>query len=132
MEGSMSKTLVILNPAARSTRAGGESGFIESLRDEAEVAFTSASGEARKLAARAVEEGYAKVVAAGGDGTINEVVNGLAGSGAMLGVLPMGTMNVFATEMGIPSDLKAAWEVIARGHSREIDLACANEQYFVQ
>jgi len=128
----MSKTLVILNPAARSTRAGGEASFIESLPGGAEVALTSGSGEARTLAAGAVERGYSTVVAAGGDGTINEVVNGLAGSGATLGVLPIGTMNVFAAELGIPSALAAAWEVIVRGHVREIDLACANEQYFVQ
>jgi YegS/Rv2252/BmrU family lipid kinase len=72
------------------------------------------------------------VVAAGGDGTINEVVNGIAGTASALGILPVGTMNVFASELGLPSDLEEAWEVIETGATREIDLAQANEQYFVQ
>jgi len=71
-------------------------------------------------------------VAAGGDGTINEVVNGLAGSQSALGVLPVGTMNVFATELGLPGDLEEAWEIIEAGSTREIDLAQANDHYFVQ
>ena len=72
------------------------------------------------------------MVAAGGDGTINEVVNGLAGSETALGVLPVGTMNVFAAELGVPNRLRDAWRVIKARHLRTIDLARANRQYFVQ
>lgn len=93
---------------------------------------TAAAGDAGALAREAVRKGYRVVVAAGGDGTINEVVNGLAGSDVALGILPVGTMNVFATELGIPSNLQKAWNVIGAGHIRRIDLARANEQYFVQ
>ena len=71
-------------------------------------------------------------MAAGGDGTINEVVNGIAGTDTALGILPVGTMNVFATELGLPTDLEEAWEIIACGYTRAIDLAMANDQYFVQ
>lgn len=84
------------------------------------------------IAAGAVSEGFEVVVAAGGDGTINEVVNGLAGADVTLGILPVGTMNVFATELGIPSNLAKAWEVIEAGHVREVDLPKANTAYFVQ
>ena len=79
-----------------------------------------------------MEKGFTTVVAAGGDGTINEVVNGLSGSQVKLGILPVGTMNVFASELGLPMRLKEAWKVIQAGHTRDIDLACANRQYFIQ
>jgi YegS/Rv2252/BmrU family lipid kinase len=78
------------------------------------------------------------VVAAGGDGTVNEVVNGLAQGGlergSVLGVLPTGTMNVFAVELGLPPSLflKKCWEVIEHGKVAEIDLWTANGHYFVQ
>ena len=127
----MEKTLVILNPAARSERAGGT---WETIRDlpEATVKTTEAPGDARLIAAWAVGEGFATVVAAGGDGTINEVVNGLAGSEVALGILPVGTMNVFAAELGIPGNLEKAWEIIQAGHTRRVDLVRANDQYCVQ
>ncbi len=96
------------------------------------VAATSAAGEARVLAAQAAADGFRTVVAVGGDGTINEVVNGIAGTGVALGVLPAGTMNVFAAELGLPTRLRDAWRVIQAGHTREIDLAVANRHYFVQ
>lgn len=73
------------------------------------------------------------VVAAGGDGTINEVVNGIAGSDTTLGLLPLGTMNVYASELGLPSrPLRRCWEIIEAGKTREVDLARANGRYFVQ
>lgn len=127
----MQDTLIILNPAARSERAKGLWRSIQDLPGTT-TRLTSAPGDARALAAWAVEKGFRTVVAAGGDGTINEVVNGLVGSDVTLGVLPVGTMNVFAAELGLPGDWQAAWEVIQAGHFRTIDLAVANEQYFVQ
>ncbi|HEX8311836.1 MAG TPA: diacylglycerol kinase family protein, partial [Chthoniobacteraceae bacterium] len=128
----MEDTLVILNPAARGERAKGAWAKIQRLPNAATIQTTSAPGDARAIAAWAVEKGYRTVVAAGGDGTINEVVNGLAGSEVALGILPVGTMNVFAAELGLPSDLQEAWKVIRARHLRKIDLARANSQYFVQ
>jgi diacylglycerol kinase (ATP) len=127
----MHDILVILNPAARSERARRTWETIEKFRG-AKVQLTSAPGDARGLAAWGVEKGFRKVVAAGGDGTINEVVNGLAGSDVALGILPVGTMNVFAAELSLPNDLAKAWEIVLAGHIRKIDLARANDQYFVQ
>ena len=127
----MQDTLIILNPAARSEKARGTWAQIQKL-PRAVTRLTSAPGDARALAAWAVEQGFRVVVAAGGDGTINEVVNGLAGSDITLGVLPVGTMNVFAAELGLPGDLAGAWQVIREGITRKIDLARANDQYFIQ
>ena len=127
------KILVIFNPAARSERAGKLRDKIQALGARAVVRPTGGPDDARALAARAVEQGYKVVVAAGGDGTINEVVNGLAGSDVTLGLLPLGTMNVFAAEMGVPSNrIKRCWEIIEAGHVREVDLARANTRAFVQ
>ena len=89
--------------------------------------LTAAIGDARRLAAEAVREGFEVIVAAGGDGTLNEVLNGIgdAPNGfeqARLGVLPLGTVNVFARELGIPIKLESAWETICRGHESRIDL----------
>ncbi len=129
----MSDVLVILNPAARSERAGGASSKIEALvNGDAQIVVTTERGEARAIAAQAARDGKRIVVAAGGDGTINEVVNGLAGSATALGVLPVGTMNVFAAELGVPTGLREAWRVIKSGETRTIDLARANRHYFVQ
>lgn len=128
----MSEILVIFNPAARSEKARDTFATIEKLPN-CVMRPTTATGDARRFATAAVEQGCRIVVAAGGDGTINEVVNGLAGSDVALGVLPVGTMNVFANELGLPAgDLARCWEIIRAGHTRTIDLAKANEQYFVQ
>ncbi|EDY19481.1 diacylglycerol kinase catalytic region [Chthoniobacter flavus Ellin428] len=93
---------------------------------------TAAPGDARAVAEAAVKEGFATIVAAGGDGTVNEVVNGIVGSDVSLGILPVGTMNVFAAELGLPGDLDEAWAIIQAGRTRRVDLLRANQQYFVQ
>jgi len=89
--------------------------------------------ETRVLARTAAAEGYGTVVAAGGDGTINEIVNGIANTDVALGILPVGTMNVFSTELGLPGgDLNKCWEIIKAGQCRLVDLPQAGEHYFVQ
>src|SRR5207248_7763544 len=94
-------------------RAQHQQARVESLARDSVVCATTHTGEAEVMARRGVEEGFEKIVAAGGDGTINEVVNGLAGTQAMLGLLPIGTMNVFATELGLPiHDLEFCWRII--------------------
>ena len=129
----MPKTIVILNPAARSERAAGLCREIEAVvGSHVALRRTSKPGEARSLARQAVARGYRQIVVAGGDGTINEVVNGIAGSTATLGILPVGTMNVFATELGLPKGIKECWEVIRAGRTRVIDLPNAAGHAFVQ
>jgi YegS/Rv2252/BmrU family lipid kinase len=129
----MNNTLVILNPAANSDRARRQRTRVETIARGSVIWPTSRSGEAETLARRATEEGFERIVAAGGDGTMHEVVNGLAGTKAALGLLPMGTMNVFATELGLPThDLGLCWDIIENGNTRFVDLPNANGKYFAQ
>jgi diacylglycerol kinase (ATP) len=129
----VSNTVVILNPAARSEKGKRWRARVESVARGCVICATSRAGEAEALARNAAQEGFEKIVAAGGDGTINEVVNGLAGSNAALGLLPIGTMNVFATELGLPAhDLQLCWNIIQGENTRLVDLPSANGKHFVQ
>lgn len=89
--------------------------------------------DARELTEKFVRDGEPIVLAAGGDGTLNAVVQGLAGSTTALGVLPAGTMNVFARELGLPfNSLKKSLDVIDAGFIKEVDLFEANGHAFLQ
>lgn len=133
---------VILNPAARSTQAAARENAIRSLSPAPELVLTSGPGQATELAEKLAREGHPLIVAAGGDGTMNEVLQGICRVNAerppgekhtALGVLPVGTMNVFSLELGLPSqDIAACWRQISSGGRKEIDLWMANQQYFVQ
>lgn len=129
----MNNIIVILNPAARGQRAQRLRASVEALTGDTVLHSTSRSGHAEALAREAAAKGFERIVAAGGDGTVNEVVNGIAGSGATLGLLPLGTMNVFATELGLPaSDLTKCWQIIQDNETRLVDLPSANGKHFVQ
>jgi len=98
---------LIYNPAAGKLRRGNGEAIpasrevLEARGNAVTLAPTGGPGEARSLARQAVEYGADLVLAAGGDGTINEVINGVVGSVVPLGVLPLGTANVLATELGL-------------------------------
>ena len=128
----MPDTAIIFNPKARSEQSRGLADQLREVAPEAELRMTEGPGDARRLAAEAARDGFRVVAAAGGDGTVNEVANGLAGTGAALGVLPVGTMNVFAKEHGLPEGLAEAWAVIRGNVIREIDLLAANDKHFIQ
>jgi diacylglycerol kinase (ATP) len=105
--------------------------FCELLRArgiEVEVAETRAAGDATRLAAEAAHEGIEEVVVSGGDGTINEALQGLVGTRVRLGIWPAGTANVLARELQLPFDAAGAAEVIARGATRRIYAGCATEE----
>ena len=93
--------------------------------------YTHAPGDGEQLARKAVAQKANLVIAAGGDGTINEIIQGLAGSETALGVLPNGTVNVWARELGIPLDGAGARAVLVNGRTRRIDLGCVNGRYFL-
>ncbi|MFP4014109.1 MAG: YegS/Rv2252/BmrU family lipid kinase [Chitinispirillaceae bacterium] len=95
-----------------------------------EISETKSSDEATQTALLCSRQGYDLVIAAGGDGTINAVVNGLAGSGTALGVIPLGTVNVYAINLDIPMEIRSACQLIARGNTRRIDLGKAAGRYF--
>jgi YegS/Rv2252/BmrU family lipid kinase len=136
---------VIFNPAARGNKARHFRRQLDGIGAECVLKATAAPGDARRLAAEAVGEGYDLIVAGGGDGTVNEVLNGIGDAPdgfarARLGVLPLGTVNVFARELKIPLRLERAWEILRRGHEMKIDLPCADfsvngktgRRYFIQ
>lgn len=125
---------LIFNPKAKSQKGGGKvMRFLMNHAHRFALYATSRAGEARELAARFAAAGEPVVIAAGGDGTLNEVVRGLAGTRSVLGVLPTGTMNVFAREMNIPfGSLEKAFRIIEEGNVRDVDLFAANGAPFMQ
>jgi diacylglycerol kinase (ATP) len=128
----MEPACIIFNPAARGQKARRLYRRLCSIASGVPIYCTEKGGDARRLAEEAVAKGYRLVVAAGGDGTVNEVVNGIAGRPVVFGVLPLGTVNVFAWELGLPRGLEAAWRVVRDGTTRKLDLGRANQRYFVQ
>ena len=120
----MPKTSVILNPSAGSVHDVEELvKQIEQLPD-AEVHRTTKAGSAARFARAALRKGCELIVAAGGDGTLNEVINGLKESAAeaRVGLIPLGTGNDFARTIGLPTDPAAALQVLREGHTRAVDL----------
>ncbi|HYP02490.1 MAG TPA: diacylglycerol kinase family protein, partial [Pyrinomonadaceae bacterium] len=95
---------------------------------EVKVAETRAPGDATRLASEAARDGIGEVVVSGGDGTINEALQGLIGTQVRLGIWPAGTANVLARELRLPFDAEGAADVIARGETRAIYAGCATEE----
>jgi YegS/Rv2252/BmrU family lipid kinase len=136
---------VIFNPAARGNKARHFRRQLNAIGSQCALKATTAPGDARRRAAEAVDEGFDLIVAAGGDGTVNEALNGLGDAPdglarARLGVLPLGTVNVFARELKIPLRIEHAWDVLQRGREMRIDLprvefsanGIRQQRYFVQ
>jgi diacylglycerol kinase (ATP) len=131
------KTRVIVNPKA------GSVGEIEALKQTLEklpgatVDFTTKAGDARRMARQALRSGAERIVAAGGDGTLNEVVDGMAADfgGARLGLIPLGTGNDFARSIDVPADLAGALAVLSQGRTRAVDVGLGHfgklHRYFV-
>ena len=126
-------TVVIVNPNSGSGR------HVKAIREMAEsrgyaLELTDAAGEAVDIARAAVGDGASTVVAAGGDGTVNEVVRGIDREDALdegtFGVVPVGTGNNFAKNIGVP-DIETAFAVIEDGERRRIDLGRADGRPFV-
>lgn len=121
------RACVIFNPTAKGDKARNFRKQLGEFASDAEMRPTLHAGAARELAKAAVEEGFDTIVAAGGDGTLHEVVNGIgdAPSGydrCKFGIIPLGTVNVFALELAIPFNLHAAWQIIRAGKERRIDI----------
>lgn len=132
------KAKVILNPYANRWGAKKRIPEVRAALEAAELVhelvITAVAGQGVEEAEAAAGD-FDVIVAAGGDSTVNEVVNGLiraAGDGATrpLGVLPLGTGNDFSDMNGLPRDLNAAVKIIRSGHSRQIDAGRANDHYF--
>lgn len=128
------KLKLILNPIA----GGGYGlrilpravGLFENKGFEVDVFKTQSRGEAQ-IAAADADDRYSAVVAMGGDGTVNEVMNGVLGRDVPLGIIPLGTANVLARELRIPLDPIQACYVIAGGNTRKIDAGKTDHRHFV-
>lgn len=107
---------------------------LRSLGVDAELKLTTRPHEATEIAARAARNGSSDVtgssvvIVAGGDGTINEAIQGLAGTKARLAIIPRGTANVLARQLGLPLDEQQAAVVVARGKSQRIHLGLAIDE----
>ena len=131
----MAGTVVILNPRAGSVRERAR--IVKRIQHlpDVEVRLTTRKGDAARFARTALRRGCEMIVAAGGDGTLNEVVNGIGVNGRVrLGLIPLGTGNDFARTLGLSTDLDEAIALLAAGHTRAIDLVRVTSdrvRYFV-
>jgi len=130
----MPRVCFIVNPVAGHGRALAEWKRIEPLAaqlGEYCVKFTKGPGHATALAREAVREGYDRVVSMGGDGTLNEVGNGLVGSGAALAVIPAGTGNDWVRTAGVPRDSAEGCRLAFQGRVAKMDVGLAHgHRYF--
>jgi len=131
---------IILNPYSNrwgaKERAPEVRRLLESLNYDFDWAETEGPGHGVELAREAVAQGFDPIVAAGGDGAISEIVNGMVGedgrAGATLGVIPLGSANDYAYQLGIPTDLEAACKLLVDAEFvRQLDLGRANEFIFM-
>lgn len=126
------KTLIIINPVS-----GGKRRDPLALERAARVnfpdadgVFTKRAGHATELAAQAVKDGYGQILVAGGDGTINETAKALVGTQTALGIVPKGSGNGLARELGMPLMYEAAWTALQKAAPVPCDVGVANGEYF--
>jgi diacylglycerol kinase (ATP) len=131
---------LIVNPVAGAD-AGADylttiNARLRAHRRHLDIVMTTGPGDAARAGAQAAEAGYSHLFVAGGDGTLNEAINGVASvpdglDRITFGVVPLGTGNDFATALGLPAEVDAALDVLATASTRRIDLGRLNEWYFV-
>ena len=128
---SQRKAILISNPktgrygARRRPKLDAVCEYLRQHDVAVDLVATRRPGDATRIAAEAANDGFNEVIVSGGDGTLNEALQGLLGTGVRLGILPTGTGNVLARELKLPLSARQAAEVIARGRVRRIHLGCA-------
>lgn len=126
-------TLFIINP-----KAGKHKNLTQLEKDikiffpEAEITYTKYAGHAKELALQAVQKNYKQVIAVGGDGTINEIIQSLALSNTALGIIPCGSGNGLARELKLPlKNTKKCLEILKNAKYFKSDIAMAGQEYFI-
>jgi diacylglycerol kinase (ATP) len=135
----VTRARLILNPSSGRERGLDHvetmSARLRRKFDELEIAVTTGDGDAERAAIVAVEDGCETLFVAGGDGTLNEVMNGLASAEFLdrvaVGLIPFGTGNDFAAALGIPVDVEAALDILVDGRELRVDLGRVNGRVFV-
>jgi diacylglycerol kinase (ATP) len=130
------KIAVVVRPPGDEERITQLQQVVRDLREAGHtvrVRLTFEAGDAQRFARHAARERFDLVLVAGGDGTINEVVNGIAREAWLprLGIVPFGTANDFATALHLPEDPRAAVRLAVNGHPMAVDLAQVNRRFFV-
>ncbi|MDN6195288.1 MAG: diacylglycerol kinase family lipid kinase [Atopostipes suicloacalis] len=133
----MSKSaLVIINPKAGQEEASEHKNqlkeILSKVYSKVEIRETRGEGDAKKWAKEAGEKGFDLVVSIGGDGTVNETINGLAllDDAPLLGIVPLGTVNDLARALNIPLKAEEAMNLLIEGRTQRIDIGQANDQFF--
>lgn len=120
-----SPLILIANPVARNAseqKIQKAATLLRSAGHEVHVRLTQQKGDAEGWAREAAKDGAPLVIAAGGDGTFNEVINGIANTGTAMAIVPLGTTNVLAKELGVPEEVAGATEVALRGKVYSVSL----------
>ncbi len=134
------KSRLIVNPVSGTDAAPDYLQTInERLRDrvgDLDIAMTVAAGDALRLAESSVRDGYDTLFIAGGDGTLNEVINGVARvpnglEQIAFGLVPLGTGNDFADALGLPEDVNSAIDILLAGRTIQVDVGALNDSYFI-
>ncbi|AFM26637.1 diacylglycerol/lipid kinase family protein [Desulfomonile tiedjei] len=129
------KVIVICNASAGAVTSDARVRISESFARHPDVSLRvfvpENAADISKHVDSAIEQGTDIVVAAGGDGTVNAVIQKIVGRDIVLGVLPLGTLNHFARDLGMPLDLDEAVDVICSGNTRSIDVGEVNGRYFL-
>ncbi len=124
------KALLIINPISGTRSKSGLDSYVSGrLADsgiELECRATKGSGDALAMASEARDKGYTMVIAAGGDGTVNETATALCGSDTRLGIIPLGSGNGLARSLNIPQDLKYATDILCDGYYESCDHGVVN------
>jgi diacylglycerol kinase (ATP) len=130
---------IILNPSSGRERGPEHQDELHAALqphfDDLKTVVTAGDGDAEQAARLAAAEGCEALFVAGGDGTLNEAMNGLAAAGALdqvtVGIIPFGTGNDFAAALGMPADIPAALDVLRAGKEVRVDLGQVNRRVFV-
>jgi len=132
---SFKKVFVIINPAAGQKRKERFiailENFFKKLGIEYSYYITKGPGEATLKAKEAAKNGYDLILGAGGDGTINEIVNGIMDEDVVLGIIPLGTVNILSMELGIEQNISRALSLVKNGKIFKMDVGVVNDKYFL-
>ncbi len=128
------KILFVINPVSGNKSKDYIPNLIKQMFDENEyevkIIITQFAGEATQIVKKYINKGFNKIVAAGGDGTVNEVASGVVETDAVLGIIPLGSGNGLARHLNIPMKAKKALNLIKEGKQTKIDYGKINERKF--